>query len=225
MDALKKLPIPWIAIALLVLVVIVMMFRQRRSGYTPATGKVITMMDLEEFSAFSPVQKANYVNNLMAHMSMLSNAASTNSIMDYKMHLDKVMTESMVPSMEQPAPAPMQKCPPGMMSPTGVQPGCISCPENTMCPNEGMTNPIPCPPGTTSTVGSIMCTQLVVVKPKCPPGTYSPTGIEPGCMSCPANTYCPMKGTTTPMKCPQGTTSPPGSKTALSCVKTVSVMR
>jgi len=97
MDALKKLPLPWIAIALLVLVVIVIMFRQRRSGYTPPTGGIITMMDLEEFSAFSPEQKANYVNKLMAHKPMLSAAASTNSIMEYKMHLDQAMNESMPP--------------------------------------------------------------------------------------------------------------------------------
>ena len=97
MDALKKLPLPWIAIALLVLVVIVMMFQQRRSGYTPTTGAVITLMDLEEFSEFSPEQKANYVNKLMAHKPMLSAAASTNSIMEYKMHLDQAMNESMPP--------------------------------------------------------------------------------------------------------------------------------
>jgi len=114
MDALKKLPIPWIAIALLVLVLI---FMVRRSGYTPTTGAVITLMDLEEFSEFSPEQKANYVNKLMAHKPMLSAAASTNSIMEYKMHLDQAMNESMPPppiattppppSQPQPQPPPV----------------------------------------------------------------------------------------------------------------------
>jgi len=98
------LPIPWVIVSLIVLVVIVMVFQQRRSGYTPPTGTVITMMDLQEFSAFSPEQKANYVNKLMAHQPMLSKAASTNSITEYKMHLDQVMTESMPPPpMPQPA--------------------------------------------------------------------------------------------------------------------------
>jgi len=115
MDALKKLPLPWIAIALIVLVVIVIMFRQRRSGYTPPTGGIITMMDLEEFSAFSPEQKANYVNKLMVHKPMLSNAASTNSITEYKMHLDQVMSESMPPP---PMPMPTPMPPPPMPATT-----------------------------------------------------------------------------------------------------------
>jgi hypothetical protein len=119
MDALKKLPLPWIAIALIVLVVIVMMFRQRRSGYTPPTGGIITMMDLEEFSAFSPEQKANYVNKLMVHKPMLLKAASTNSITEYKMHLDQVMTESMPPP---PMPTPMPPPPMPMPQPATTMP-------------------------------------------------------------------------------------------------------
>ena len=167
MDALKKLPLPWIAIALLVLVVIVMMFQQRRSGYTPTTGAVITMMDLEEFSAFSPDQKANYVNKLMAHQPMLSNAASTNSIVEYKMHLDQVMTESigMPQSMGQaaPMPPPPSKCAPGTYSATGFE-LCTRCPINTYCPMEGTTTPMNCPMGTTSPLGSMRvesCVQMV----------------------------------------------------------------
>jgi hypothetical protein len=111
MDALKKLPLPWIAIALLVLVLI---FMVRRSGYTPTTGAVITMMDLHEFSAFSPEQKAKYVNNLESYQSRLSTAASTNSIMEYKMIIDQALTESMPPPpmTQTPPPPPMTQTPP-----------------------------------------------------------------------------------------------------------------
>ena len=168
MDALKKLPIPWIAIALLVLVLI---FMVRRSGYTPTTGAVITLMDLEEFSEFSPEQKANYVNKLMAHKPMLSAAASTNSIMEYKMHLDQVMTMAMrtprPPRPPQPKPIPMppppSKCVPGTYSATGFE-LCTRCPINTYCPMEGTITPMKCPMGTTSPLGSMRvesCVQMV----------------------------------------------------------------
>ena len=153
MDALKKLPLPWIAIALLVLVVIVMMFRQRRSGYTPPTGNVITMMDLQEFSAFSPERKANYVIKLADYQPRLSNALSSNSMVNYKKLLDEVMMKSMVPQMP--------KCPPGQYSPTGSQPGCIQCPENTYCPLPGTITPTQCPQGTTSLAGSVMAASCV----------------------------------------------------------------
>jgi len=159
MDALKKLPLPWIAIALLVLFVIVMMFQQRRSGYTPTTGAVITMMDLQEFSAFSPEQKANYVNNLAAYQPRLS--LSTDSIVNYKMILDEVMANSMPVSVSVPMPSPSLKCPPGQFSPTGSQPGCMPCPENTYCPLPGTITPTNCPSGFTSPNGSIMATSCV----------------------------------------------------------------
>ena len=109
MDALKKLPLPWIAIALLVLVLI---FMVRRSGYTPPTGAVITMMDLQEFSAFSPEQKAKYVNNLESYQPRLSNAASTNSIATYQMLLNEVMTNA-IPIMPMPQ---MPTQPPTMLT-------------------------------------------------------------------------------------------------------------
>ena len=112
MDALKKLPLPWIAIALLVLVLI---FMVRRSGYTPPTGAVITMMDLQEFSAFSPEQKAKYVNNLESYQPRLSNAASTNSIATYQMLLNEVMTNAIpiMPTMPMPQ---MPTQPPTMLT-------------------------------------------------------------------------------------------------------------
>jgi len=161
MDALKKLPLPWIIVSVLVLVVIVMMFQQRRSGYTPTSGAVITMMDLEEFSAFSPEQKAHYVNNLAAYQPRLS--LSTDSITNYKMILDEVMTNSMPMSTPTPTPTPTpsSKCPPGQFSPTGSQPGCMPCPENTYCPLPGTITPTNCPYGFTSPNGSIMATSCV----------------------------------------------------------------
>jgi hypothetical protein len=194
MDVVKKISPPWIVIGVLVVIVLVLLFRQRRSGFTPTAGAPITLMDLQEYSAFSPAQKTNYVNKLMAYQSRLSNAVSTNSLMTYKTLLDEVMTQG---TMVGPMPLPRAKCPRGQFSPTGYQPGCMPCPMNTYCPDEGMTFPLA----------------------KCMPGQFSPTGYQPGCMPCQLNTYCPNQGTTTQMQipCPPGKRSPAGSTEMTMC--------
>ena len=229
MDALKKIQPAWFAVAVLVVIVLVLLFGQRRSGFTPTAGAPITMMDLQEFIVFSPSQKRNYVDKLMAYQPRLSNAASTNSITTYKTILDEVMTQAVIggtmpppnPMVPMPPPNPMvpmppTKCPRGQYSQTGNQPGCMPCPMNTYCPMEGMMAPTMCPAGMTSPMSSIdlsMCTRM----PKCPRGQYSPTGNQPGCMPCPMNTYCPMEGMTAPTMCPVGTRSPMGSNEMAKC--------
>jgi hypothetical protein len=157
MDVVKKIPPSWIAVAVLVVIVFVLMFRQSRSGYTPTTGAPITLMDLQEYSAFSPAQKQNYVNKLTAYQPRLSNAVSTNSFTTYKMLLDEVM----INSMPGPTPPMKSKCSRGQFSQTGYQPGCMPCPKNTFCPNEGTSKPAPCPTEKSSPAGSTsntMCT-------------------------------------------------------------------
>jgi hypothetical protein len=149
MDALKKIQPAWFAVAVLVVIVLVLLFQQRRSGFTPSAGAPITMMDLQEFIVFSPSQKRNYVDKLMAYQPRLSNAASTNSITTYKTILDEVMTQAVIGGTMPPT-----KCPRGQYSPTGKQPGCMPCPMNTYCPMEGMTAPTMCPVGTRSPMGS-----------------------------------------------------------------------
>jgi hypothetical protein len=219
MDFVKKIPPPWFIVAVLVVIVLVLLFRQRRSGFTPPTGNVITLMDLQEYSLFSPMQKTNYVNKLMAYQPMLSNAASTNSMVRYKTLLDEVMAQG---TMVVPMPIPQTKCPRGQFSTTGYQPGCTACPANTYCPNEGMLAPMNCPPGTSSNVGSIAMTACIQTpstgtRTKCDPGKYSTTGYQP-CMDCPMNTFCPNQGTTIPTPCPPGRISKAGSIAMIACM-------
>jgi hypothetical protein len=222
MDFVKKISPPWIAVAVLVVIVLVLLFRQRRSGFTPTAGAPITLMDLQEYSVFSPMQKTNYVNKLMAYQPMLSNAASTNSMMRYKTLLDEVMAQG---TMVGPMPLPIgtqTKCPRGQFSPTGNQPGCMPCPINTYCPNEGMTAPLVCPYGTTSLMGTATtCTPTpsTGTRTKCDPGMFSPYGYQPGCIPCPLNTFCPNQGTATPTPCPDGMTSPMGSIAMTMCMR------
>lgn len=223
MDALKKIPLPWIVVGLLSLILIIVLFRQRRSGYTLPTGNVITMMDLQEYSAFSPEQKANYVNILKDYQPKLTR--ESNSFMTYNALLGEVMTRSMLPPpMNGMQGQPM--CPAGMFSSNGKQPGCMACPPGTFCPDQGMTKPKECPVGMTSQVGSLEMTACkspmdrMQGQSMCPAGMYSPTGKQPGCMPCPMGTFCPMEGMTSPMRCPAQFTSPMGSREMTACSMT-----
>ena len=65
-----------ILIGLLVVVTFVLLFWQRRSGYTPSTGAPISLMDLQEFSVFTPEQKAQYTEMLSNSSDQLTQAAA-----------------------------------------------------------------------------------------------------------------------------------------------------
>jgi hypothetical protein len=196
---------PWMGVALLVIIVLILLQRFR-SKYTPPTGNVITMMDLQEFSAFSQEQKSNYVSKLEASQDKLRLAASTNSFTNYRIILDEIMNSIVMP--------PEQMCQPGTYSTTG-RPLCMPCPSNTYCPSAGMTVPTPCPAETTSVAGATSCMQMDQTQTMCQPGTYSTNGRNP-CIPCPVDTYCPTAGTISPTPCPTGTTSMDGS---VACAK------
>jgi len=201
MDFVKKIPPSWIAVAVLIVIVIVfvLMFRQSRSGYTPTAGSPITLMDLQEYSVFSPAQKQNYVNKLMAYQPRLASAVSTNSFMTYKMLLDEVMTDSMVPGtpptgtpqpdIPPPRPPPTgtpplmnPRCSAGRYSPTGYEP-CMPCSNDTYCPTEGMTMPIRCSQPPFNQYVKTRCTRIsnteFAPKTVCP-ATMKLSGYIPG---------------------------------------------
>jgi hypothetical protein len=182
MEFVKKIPPSWIVVAVLIVIVFVLMFRQIRSGYTPTAGAPITLMDLQEYSVFSPAQKQNYMDKLMAYQPRLASAVSTNSFMTYKTLLDEVMTNSMVPGPPPPGPPQPGPPPPRPPQPDIPPPG----PPQPGPPQPGPPQP-DIPPR---------------MNPKCPRGRYSPTGYEP-CMPCPNDTYCPTEGMTTPIRCSQ----------------------
>jgi hypothetical protein len=78
MDMLKQISPLWFIILLLVIVVL---FQQRRSDYTPSPGAPITLMDLQEFSAFTPEQKTQYLEKLNSSMDILNKAKTLENIM------------------------------------------------------------------------------------------------------------------------------------------------
>nr|XP_029136870.1 scavenger receptor class F member 1-like [Labrus bergylta] len=103
---------------------------------------------------------------------------------------------------------------------------CLQCPEGSYCPDSGMSQPLPCPPGWSSTPAQTHCLSCndtsslcgEAVAPRwsqpvhrssqtitCRPGTYKDTKEESVCVVCPVGYYC-VGGAAVP--CPAGTYGP-----------------
>ncbi|CAB1443711.1 unnamed protein product [Pleuronectes platessa] len=116
-------------------------------------------------------------------------------------------------------------CAPGFYS-TVCTVQCLQCPAGGYCPDNGTSQPLPCPPGWSSTPGQTHCrscndTSLLcggAVPPRwnqplhrssqpitCRPGTYKDTREELACVICPIGHYC-VGGVAQP--CPAGTYGP-----------------
>ena len=122
MDFVKKIPPAWIAVAVLVVVVIVLLFSQRRSGYTPSAGAPITLMDLQEFSGFTPDQKMMYSNLLTTSdvIIQLKQAAESKAVENIQSVLANVMRKTLMGGPVQPPMVPPP--PPPTMIPTPPPP-------------------------------------------------------------------------------------------------------
>jgi len=113
MDFVKKIPPAWFAVTVLVVIVLVLLFRQRRSGYTPTTGAPISLMDLQEFSVFTPEQKTKYMQMMAESSTQLSQAAASGSFDAFQATLSNIMRQV----IQMPAPTVMVP-PPQMAIPT-----------------------------------------------------------------------------------------------------------
>ncbi|XP_014845642.1 PREDICTED: uncharacterized protein LOC106919650 isoform X3 [Poecilia mexicana] len=103
---------------------------------------------------------------------------------------------------------------------------CLQCPAGNYCPDSGMSQPLPCPAGWTSTPGQTSCrrcndTSLLcggAVAPRwnqsvhrsgqantCRAGTYKPVKEDGDCIACPKGHYC-VGGVALP--CPAGSYGP-----------------
>ena len=136
MDFVKKIPPVWVAVAVLAVIILVMLFRQRRSGYTPAAGTPITMMDLQEFSFLRPDQQAQYRDTLgtQTYQDRLRNASLTNSVNTYQMILNEVITNAMMSPSQMPPPMPAPPPPPMPPPPQPPQPPMPPPPQPPMPP-------------------------------------------------------------------------------------------
>ena len=111
MDFVKKIPPAWFAVGILVVVVIVLLFSQRRSGYTPSAGAPITLMDLQEFSGFTTEQKMMYSNLLTTSdvIIQLKQATESKAVDNIQSVIANVMRKAL---MGGPVPPPMVPPPP-----------------------------------------------------------------------------------------------------------------
>ena len=120
MDFVKNISPAWAAVAVLIVVVLALLFRQRRSGYTPAAGTPISLMDLQEFSAFTPEQKTKYMQMISESSAQLMQAASSKSYDAFIATISNILRQviQLTPAMVQPSPTDMvQPSPTAMVQP------------------------------------------------------------------------------------------------------------
>jgi len=118
MDALKKIQPAWFAVAVLVVIVLALLFQQRRSGYTPTAGAPISLMDLQEFSSFTPEQKTMYIQMITDSSQQLTQAAASKSFDSFISAISNIMRQVMQPTQVVAAPqipAPNNMAPPPQM--------------------------------------------------------------------------------------------------------------
>jgi len=88
----------------LILIVVVVLFSQRRSGFTPTAGAPISLMDLQEYSVLTEKQKMDYRTELSNKMSTLTSIMTNNTTPDVKhrMYSDELGTIMRAAMMTQP---------------------------------------------------------------------------------------------------------------------------
>ena len=120
MDALKKIQPAWFAVAVLVVIVLTLLFQQRRSGFTPSAGAPISLMDLQEFSSFTSEQKKNYIQMIAESSQQLSQAAASKSFDAFISIISNIIRQVMQPTQvvaapQMPPPPQMPMAPPPQM--------------------------------------------------------------------------------------------------------------
>jgi hypothetical protein len=116
----------------LLLIIVVVLFGQRRSGFTPSAGAPISLMDLQEYSVLTEKQKMDYKTELSNKMSTLTSIMTNETTPDvkYRMYSDELGTimraAIMTPQQPPVPPAPAQPEVPQaqatMMPPAPAQP-------------------------------------------------------------------------------------------------------
>lgn len=115
MDVIKKIQPAWFAVAVLVVIVLALLFQQRRSGYTPTAGAPISLMDLQEFSSFTPEQKTMYIQMITESSQELSQAAASKSFDAFISIISNIMRQVMQPTQVVAAPQMPMAPPPQTM--------------------------------------------------------------------------------------------------------------
>lgn len=88
----------------LLLIIVVVLFGQRRSGFTPTAGAPISLMDLQEYSVLTEKQKMDYRTELSNKMSTLTSIMTNDTTPDVKqrMYSDELGTIMRAAMVTQP---------------------------------------------------------------------------------------------------------------------------
>jgi hypothetical protein len=130
----------------LLLIIVVVLFGQRRSGFTPTAGAPISLMDLQEYSVLPEKQKMNYKTELLNKMSTLTSIMTNDTMPDVKqrMYSDELGTIMRAAMVTQP---PVQTMTPQQpqesQQPPASQPPVPPASQQPMMPP---TPPAPQPP-------------------------------------------------------------------------------
>jgi hypothetical protein len=124
----------------LLLIIVVVLFGQRRSGFTPSVGSPISLMDLQEYSVLTEKQKMDYRTELSNKMSTLTSIMTNDTTPDVKqrMYSDELGTIMKAAMVTQP---PVQTMTP--QQPPASQPPVPPASQQPMMPP---TPPAPQPP-------------------------------------------------------------------------------
>jgi hypothetical protein len=128
----------------LLLIIVVVLFGQRRSGFTPTAGAPISLMDLQEYSVLTEKQKMDYRTELSNKMSTLTSIMTNDTTPDVKqrMYSDELGTimraamvtqppvQTMTPQQPPVPPAPPASQPP--VPPASQQPMMPPAPQPPM---------------------------------------------------------------------------------------------
>jgi hypothetical protein len=107
MEFVKKIPPAWTAVAVLVVVIVlVLLFQKRRSRYTPTAGAPISLMDLQEFSVFTPEQKTMYMQMMKESSAQLTQATESKSFDAFQSTISNILRQ--VIQMPKPPPDVIQ---------------------------------------------------------------------------------------------------------------------
>jgi len=109
--------------AVVLILIVVVVFAQRRSGYVPATGQPISLMDLQEYSSLTETQKSMYRNELskeLPNLNAIITNPSSSPLLKFSAYTTKLTgilnnTFKEVPAAPVPPPSAAAPVPPPVM--------------------------------------------------------------------------------------------------------------
>jgi hypothetical protein len=101
--------------AVVLILIVVVVFAQRRSSFTPSTGAPISLMDLHEYSSLSEKQKMDYKTELSRKLTELGSLSAAGNFTNYTTQLNDIMSSVFTPQSVITTTTPQMPPPPPAM--------------------------------------------------------------------------------------------------------------